>query len=290
MNGAARAAAQSHFPVMVKVWAGREPHDFRYICRSLPSLLASDLPANARVVLIDDCSPNRRVVPFLVELAGSHDNVEVWRNPERMGPDRGQEYNFPRLVERFPDAPYYVLCDDDVIYHPGWLRRLIQVAQEARAAGINGIFTALNTPAKPSYREVGLATSAVLLKERQMALNWLVPRDVYDAVGPFRATGLAYDHDYGLRLKAAGFPVICLKPSYVQNIGYKGAYQSDDTLVARDYVGRVDWRLRLRKTAYACRRRTAAAIQALADRIPEGRLKHVLKRTVRAGQAWLVGG
>ena len=31
------------FPIMVKVWAGREKHDFRYIRRSLPSLLESAL-------------------------------------------------------------------------------------------------------------------------------------------------------------------------------------------------------------------------------------------------------
>jgi hypothetical protein len=44
-----------------------------------------------------------------------------------MGPNRGHEYNFPRVIERFPDAQLFMMCDDDIIYHPGWLQRLVRV-------------------------------------------------------------------------------------------------------------------------------------------------------------------
>lgn len=266
------------FPIMVKVWAGAKPHDMWYIRHSLPSLLRSDLPEQARVVLIDDCSPNPQIQPFLRRLADTHSNVDVWTNPRNLGPDEGQVYNFPRLVERFPDAPFFALCDDDVIYHPGWLQRLIQVYEEAKSVGLTGVFTALNTPARPSYRSVCLPTTDVLLKERQMALNWLLPRSVYELVGPFRAEGLAYDHDYGLRLAAKGLPVICLKPSYVQNIGYHGAYQTDDSLTARDYVGRVPWDLHVRDIWYAGRRAARRPAQICYDCIPEGWLKQFLRQ------------
>jgi glycosyltransferase involved in cell wall biosynthesis len=269
------------FPIMIKVWAGNDPHDFRYIRRSLPSLLNSDLPREARVLLINDCSPDPRLQGYLERLAAANPNVEVRVNPRRMGPNEGQQYNFPRVVEQFPDAPFYVLCDDDIIYHPGWLQRLIQVYNEARAAQLTGVFTALNVPARPSYRSVRLPTSEVLLKERQMALNWLVPREVYEAVGPFRVTGLAYDHDYGLRLAALGLPVICLKPSYVQNIGYKGAYQSDDSLTATDYVGRLDWYLRLRDFGYSLRRHTVGRARTAVERMPNGWLKRGIVRCGR---------
>ena len=183
------------FPIMVKVWAGAQGHDFRYIRRSLPSLLSSNLPAEARVIFINDRSQDPRVEGFLRSLAAGHPAVEVWTNPQRLGPNRGQEYNFPRVVGRFPDAPYYALCDDDIIYHPGWLQRLIAVYEEAKAEGLQGIFAALNIPAKPSCGSARLATSEVVLKPRQPALNWLLPREVYEAVGPFRDVGIAYDHD-----------------------------------------------------------------------------------------------
>src|SRR5206468_808926 len=119
----------------------KEKHDMRYIRRSLPSLLKSGLPEAARVIFVNDCSPNPFIVPFLEECARQHANVELWTNPERLGPNKGQEYNFSKLLERYSDAEFFVTCDDDIIYHPGWLQRQIQVYREATAAGLRGVFT-----------------------------------------------------------------------------------------------------------------------------------------------------
>src|SRR3954464_11083461 len=102
---------QQPIPVVVKVWAGELSHDVRYIKRSIPSLLRSGLPDACRVILIDDCSTNATVQRLLEHVAAKYECVELWRNPERMGPDRGQAYNFPRVVERFPDARLFVMCD-----------------------------------------------------------------------------------------------------------------------------------------------------------------------------------
>jgi hypothetical protein len=258
---------------MVKVWAGAARHDFRYIRRSLPSLLASKLPPEARVILINDCSPNPRVAPFLDELACQHPQVEVWTNTERLGPNRGQEINFPRVVERFPDARFFVICDDDVIYHPGWLQRLIQVHDEAEQRGVRGIFAALNLPAKRTVGELALPTSEVIIKERHPALNWLLPRDVYERVGPIRDAGIAYDSDYWNRAAQLGIQAICMKPSYVQNIGYQGAYQCDDSHRAHDYVGRRDWYLRGRDLWLAIQRRTVGRARAWSETLQDGWFK-----------------
>jgi hypothetical protein len=261
---------------MIKVWAGRERHDFWYIRHSLASLLRSDLPATARIFFIDDQSTDRRLQPFLHKLAGQDSRVEVWTNPRRMGPNEGQAYNFPRVVERFPDTPYFVMSDDDVIYHPGWLQRLIQVQDEAQAANVRGVFTALNLVARRTLEEKQFPTSTALVKERSPALNWLLPRDVYEAVGPFRDTGVAFDTDYQDRLAALGMHAICLKPSWVQNIGYQGAYQSDDTYVAPDYVGRRHWQLVLRDLKYALHRHTVGRARRTLDGLPEGAVKRSL--------------
>src|SRR5262249_16708651 len=122
----------------------------------------------------------------------------------------------------------------------------------------------------------------------QMALNWLLPREVYEAVGPFRFTELAYDHDYGLRLVAAGYPMLCLKPSYVQNIGYKGAYQTDDRLTAKDYVGRLDWYLRLRDFGYALRHQTIGRARGLVERMPNDHwVKRMIVGAARPIRFWL---
>ena len=106
-----------------------------------------------------------------------------------------------------------------------------------------------------------------------MALNWLVPREVYDKVGPFRDVGVAYDTDYCNRLRDLNLPVICLQPSWVQNIGYQGCYQTDETLAAPDYVGRRDAWLVLRDQYYRLRR----FLINTGEHIPEGRFKEGLK-------------
>jgi hypothetical protein len=51
-----------------------------------------------------------------------------------------------------------------------------------------------------------------------------------------------------------GMFVYCLRPSYVQNIGYHGAYQSSDSHAAPDYVGSVDFTLRCRNWWYKVKR------------------------------------
>jgi serine/threonine protein kinase len=114
---------------------------------------------------------------------------------------------------------------------------LIKVYDEARRLGINGIFSAFNLPFRQHYETLRLSTSKVLLKWRQAASNWLLPREIYDKVGPFRDVGMAYDSDYTTRTRAYGFPIVCLAPSYVQNIGILGAYNNDWTNTAIDFVG-----------------------------------------------------
>ena len=265
------------FPIVIKAWAGTMRHDMRYIRYSLPSLLESDLPTNAEVCIVDDCSPNPRLRPFIESLAKKYDNVRLWFNEENLGPNKGQEVVIPRIWSKYPNAPYLICCDDDVIYHPGWLQRLIRVYEDANAVGLRAVFSALNTPARPHFAERQLATSIVLLKERQMALNWLVPREVYDQVGPFRDAGVAYDTDYCDRMAELDIPVACLKPSWVQNIGYQGAYQSDDTLTAHDFIGRRDAWLVLRDQYYAIRR----IVLKTPEWVPNGRFKNALKRLAR---------
>src|SRR5262249_8447486 len=159
--------------------------------------------------IADDQSSDPRLEALLRRLAASHSGIELWRNPERMGPNLGQEFNVPLIIKRHPEAEFLVFCDDDIVYHPGWLQRTLQVAREAASAGLTGVFTALNVPFRPAYKTVALPTSEVLLKERQAALNWVMPRGVYERVGPFKDAGIAYDTEYCNRLSALQIPVIC---------------------------------------------------------------------------------
>jgi glycosyltransferase involved in cell wall biosynthesis len=246
-------------PIMVKVWSGAGSHRYRYINRSLPSLLRSQLPLGTRIILVDDQSTDSRLLALFRSITQADGRVEVWRNPERLGPNAGQAYNFPRLVDRFPDADFFVLCDDDIIYHPDWLQRLIQTYREGKERGVTGVFSGLNVPFRPAFDVQYLPTTDVLLKERQAALNWLLPRSVYEQVGPFRDTGIAYDTEYCNRLASHHLPIVCLRPSYVQNIGYYGAYQKSNLYTAKDFTGSKDCWLRAQDAAMAARRAAQSA-------------------------------
>jgi hypothetical protein len=74
-------------------------------------------------------------------------------------------------------------------------------------------------------------------------------------------------------MRTLGLPVICMKPSLVQNIGYRGLYQRDESMRAHDFVGRRAAWLVLRDILYAARR----WIIDTGERIPEGKLKELLK-------------
>ncbi len=72
---------------------------------------------------------------FLEECAASFKHVTLWTNPHHMGPNDGHVYNVAKVVEQFPNAPFYVFCDDDVLYHPSWLERLIQFTMKRANSG-----------------------------------------------------------------------------------------------------------------------------------------------------------
>jgi hypothetical protein len=224
-------------PLVMKVWAGAEPHDMDYITRSIPSLLASNLPDGLEVIIYDDCSPSPELRKFLGEIASRDSRVRVIRGEINKGPNLGQQDVFRQIVDEYPDAPYFVNVDDDVVYHCDWMMQLLAARKDCRQFGLNGVFTALNMPYRDAHATLVAQGGKYLLKWKQPALNWLIPRDLYEAVGPFRDEGIAYDTVYSHWMRLKHFPVICLTPSYVQNIGLLGAYASDDTTTSCDFVG-----------------------------------------------------
>ncbi len=227
----------SRIPLVMKVWAGTEPHDLEYITRSIPSLLASHLPQDLEIVIYDDCSPSPDLSEFLRDIAKRDSRVRVIRGNENKGPNLGQQDIYRQIVDEYPHAPYYLNVDDDVVYHRDWLIRLLAAQDNCRRLGLNGVFTALNMPYRKEHSVLLTRGERYLLKWKQPALNWLIPRSLYEDVGPFRDEGIAYDTVYSHWMRLKNHPVICLTPSHVQNIGFLGAYATDDTTTCRDFMG-----------------------------------------------------
>ena len=227
----------NRIPIVMKVWAGEQSHDFEYVSRSLPSLLNSDLPKGAEVVIFNDRSLDPRMGPFLDQVQREDTRVRVIHNVVNKGPNQGQADAYAYVEQEYPDATCYMNVDDDVIYSRGWLTRLLEGKQEIQSLGMQGVFTAFNIPWRKAFAELRTDSQVYFLKWKQPALNWLLPREVYDRIGPFLDEGIAYDTPYSHWLRLHGYPIFCLKPSYVQNIGIFGAYSIDDKTTAHDFVG-----------------------------------------------------
>ena len=244
----------------MKTWAGSEAHDFEYISRSIPSLLASELPAETELIIFDDHSSCPRLLAFLKQIEKSDRRVRVIYREENLGPNLGQQAAYEFVQAEYPDAAYYLNVDDDVIYHRHWHKALLAAKNNVTSAGINGVFTALNMPFRKPHSVIRAGGEKYLLKWKQPALNWLIPREVYEDVGCFRDEGIAYDTVYSHWMRLKDYSVIALVPSYVQNIGLLGAYARDDTATSRDFLGDGD--------GYSAYRRGVNVMRYTLNRIP----------------------
>lgn len=224
-------------PLVIKTWAGEAPHDMDYITRSIPSLLASDLPDNVDIIIYDDCSPNPAIRDFLGSAARSDKRLRIIFGEQNKGPNLGQQDIYKQIVAEYSDAPFYLNADDDVVYHRQWLNKLTSAYEACRQMGRNGVFTALHMPFRRHFETLSAGGSRLYLKWKQPALNWLIPRDLYEEVGPFRDEGIAYDTVFSHWMRLKGYPIFCMSPSHVQNIGLLGAYATDDTTTALDFAG-----------------------------------------------------
>ena len=224
-------------PLVIKTWAGDAAHDMDYIQRSIPSLLASRLPDNIEILIYDDCSPNTLLREFLLATAKRDKRVRLLLGEENKGPNRGQQDIYQLITEDYPDTPYYLNADDDVVYHHAWLTKLDAAYHQCRSIGLNGIFSAIHMPFRKAHSQLQTQGNTYLLKWAQPALNWLIPVDLYQDIGPFIDEGIAYDTVYGHWMRLKQRSIICMTPSYVQNIGLLGAYAFDDTTTSTDFIG-----------------------------------------------------
>lgn len=229
--------SSARFPIAVKVWAGDDPRDFDYVSRSLPSLLGSVLSVQADIVVFNDRSTDVRLGPFLRELQAADRRVRVIEHEFNKGPNLGQADAFEQLADEYSDAEIFVSVDDDAIYHRDWLRRIMQAMDDVRPLESNGVFTSFNTPFRKPHSVVQANGHRYQLKWKQPATNWVIPRDVFEHVGPFRDEGIAFDTVYSHRMRLLGYSVICPRESYVQDIGLSGAYAVDNRLCADRFLG-----------------------------------------------------
>ena len=221
--------------LLIKTWDGSESRR-GFIRRSLKSLLESEIPDAVRITVYDDASPSRELLSELTALKRTG-AINLIAGEHNLGPNKAQEVLGSIMHDSLIREDFFITADDDVLYHPAWFQELLGLYRDLRDRRDVGVFSAINMPFRRSLQVLNRSKGSAILKHRQPAVNWLIPREVYLEAGPFEDEGVAWDTSYCHRLRLMGKAIACLSPSHLQNIGTTGAYATDDTMISLDYIG-----------------------------------------------------
>ena len=109
------AALPGKTTVVVPVYNGLD-----HLKRLMPSLLANT-PADVSILMIDDCSPDGEIAPFLRAHAERDPRIKLLNNPQNIG--------FVRTVNRAfgecKDRDYVILLNTDTEVPPQWVERML---------------------------------------------------------------------------------------------------------------------------------------------------------------------
>jgi hypothetical protein len=207
------------------------------IGRCLDSLRKSSWPLH-EVVVVDNASRDRS----LEIVQRDFPEVVLIRNERNLGAPEGRNRGFVRALAADPDYVYSL--DNDLTMHPDAIAELVALCETDPGIGCAG--SAIYYEDRPDvFFNAGhwVNWSQNLVKSRGMNQRdrgqleacgevdyvgtgaMLVPRRVLEAVGLPDPGFIGYgyeDTDYGLRVKAAGWRVVCLLRSRVWHRPFTG--------------------------------------------------------------------
>ena len=219
--------------VVVPVYGARGRDPARTLA-CLDSVIAT-LPKDARLLVVDDCSPDPVLVAALQGLAKRR-RIRLIRQPSNRG--------YPAAVNagmRDAGRRDVVLLNSDTLVPPGWLEALAQAARSAPGIGtacpLSNEATILSYPSpdggNPMPDEVGTVSSAALairangsaLVDIPVAVGFcmFIRRECLDQVGPFRedlfAQGYGEESDFCMRARHHGWRHVAVTGMFVAHEG-----------------------------------------------------------------------
>jgi GT2 family glycosyltransferase len=195
----------------------------------LESVLRNTEYLNYELVVVDNDSKDNTPA-YLRALAGKQSNVKVILNSENFGFAKANNQGIAQAT-----GEYIVLLNNDTIVPPGWLGRLLWHLRDPRVGAVGPVTNFVGNEAKVEvdYRNwvemVAFAAEYTRTRWRlvsdihMLAMFCLaLRREVYERIGPLDeqyGIGMFEDDDYSIRLKRAGYRVICAADAFVHHFG-----------------------------------------------------------------------
>ena len=193
------------------------------------------------IVVVDDASGDD-VRTFLRDEAGRNPRLRLVFNDENVGFARAGNQGLAAIS---PDARYVVLLNDDIVVTPGWMSGLVKrtrdgqvglvgpatpsngEANPAAAAQASGDLEAMNRAAAETVRgRSGLSFDVPHLPMNCVAFR----RDLLTQIGPLDeafGVGVLEDADYSMRVRNAGYRVVCAQDVFVHHLGRASSAESN---------------------------------------------------------------
>lgn len=210
-------------------------NQLEHVVRCVESLLrCTDVPS--RLIIVDNAS-DEPVRAFLrsVKPSGAIQEVQLLQNETNEGFPLGMNRGM-----RASGAPYVCLLNNDLVFTPGWLSRMIALAEAHPEIGI--VHPVSNTFGERPPDGMSLDDYAKAIESRRglygevgtcVGFCLLIKREVLARVGLLTedVERLFFeDEDYGMRAQAAGYQCVIAHDSYV----FHAEHQSVKRLPDRD--------------------------------------------------------
>jgi GT2 family glycosyltransferase len=198
------------------------------------STLTAHAEYPVEVIVHDDGSQNPRLLSMLNSMVASGEISTLISNPP--GHNQGQGIALNRMFHAAQGDPILKL-DQDLVYNPGWLKRSVEIIELNRAnleAGIEepaiGAMGLFRYPVEPvKYEDMFIRTwgsgpGAWEEHEDFVGSAMVIPRDVWEAFGPFteHSSAFAEDRDFKMKVKDEGGLALALPFSaeFATNVGF----------------------------------------------------------------------